>query len=121
MAILAITALTAKKYVPLSEQDSEVDANELTSFDLKPLNGLEYMEVISELKTDSEGVSRLSGEGLKKSIRYGLVGWDNFNDEQGRKVKFNKFNVSKVPPLVLAELASEIINVSETGNEERKN
>ena len=119
MAITAISKLTAEDYVPESDRDS--DADDQTSFSLKPLNGMQYREVIAELKTDGDGESSLTGQGLKLAIKYGLAGWENFSDENEKVLKFNKLNVSKIPPIILTELAGEIINRSEVGAEERKN
>ena len=117
MAITAISRLTTKDYVTEGDKDSD----DQTVFKLKPLNGLQYMDVIAELRTDENGEAGLTGKGLGLAIKYGLAGWENFNDEDEKELKFNKLNVSKVPPIVLTELAGEIINRSEAGGEERKN
>ena len=117
MAITAISRLIAEDYVTEGDRGSD----EPTSFSLKPLNGMQYMEVIAELKTNGDGEASLTGEGLKLAIKYGLVGWKNFCDEDGANLKFNKLSVTFIPPTILAELASEIISRSEVGAEERKN
>ena len=116
MAITAISNLAPFDYVPELDRDSESP----TTFKLKPLNGMQYMEVISELKSDG-GETRLSGKGMHLAINHGLVGWDNFSDDNGKAVKFNPANINKIPPIVLAELAGEIVSKSELGVTETKN
>lgn len=117
MAITAITNLAPFDYVPESDRDSESP----TTFKLTPLNGMQYMEVISEITTDTNGDSRLSGTGMNRAIKYGLTGWENFPDENGKAVKFNPIAIRKIPPVILAELAREIVSKSELGVSEQKN
>ena len=117
MEITAISKLTTADYIPENDKES----SEPTAFKLKPLNGMQYMEVIAELKTDENGEASLTGKGLGLAIKFGLAGWDNFCDEDGKNLKFNRLNIVKIPPIILTELAGEIINRSEVGAEERKN
>lgn len=117
MAITAISKLTAEDYIAQSDREDESP----TRFRLRPLNGLQYMEVISELSRGDDGQLRISGKGMKLALQYGLVGWSNFRDSDGKEIKFNPVNVEKIPPVILSELAGEIINRSEIGEDERKN
>jgi len=117
MSITAISGLTAEKYIPEIDKDSD----EPTSFKLKPLSGVHYMSIMAEVTELGDGESRITGNGLRLAIKHGLVGWDNFNDAQGNKMKFNPVNVKKIPPAILTELAGEIISRSEVGGEQIKN
>lgn len=117
MSITAISKLIAEDYIP----QSDIDSDNPTKFRLRPLNGMQYMEVMSELIRNDDGQLRISGKGMKMALQYGLIGWSNFRDEDGNELKFNILNVEKIPPVILSELASEIISRSEIGEEERKN
>lgn len=117
MAITAITKLAVADFVP----DREIGADLPATFRLRPLTGPQYLEMISEMVRDSEGQTRLSGRGLRRVIEWGLVGWSNILDENGQPFKFSQQNVALIPPLVLSEIASEIINRSEIGEEQEKN
>ena len=117
MAITAISKLTTADYIP----ERNKDIGDPTVFKLKPLSGRRYMEIMPELKTDENGETSVSGKGLWMAIKFGLVGWDNFYDEDGKELKFNMINIEKIPPVTLIDLAGEIINRSEVGAEERKN
>ena len=116
--ITALTSgLTNEKYIPESEKNEPNPAE----FTLKPLNGLEFMEVMNEMYRDENGVLRMPGEALKKAINFGVRGWKNFLDPQGEDVPFNKSNIPLIPAPVLSDLANKIISISEVGVAERKN
>jgi len=117
MSINITTGLTNEKYIPES-QKNEVNPAE---FNLKPLSGLEYMEVMSEMFQAEDGSIRMPGSALRLAISYGLKGWKNFFDETGEDVPFSKPNVGRLPATVLSDLANKIISISELGVAERKN
>ena len=79
------------------------------------------MEIMAEVSDSGNGEQRISGNGLRLAIKHGLSGWENFNDEQGNALKFNPLHVQKIPPVILSELAGEIISMSEVGGEQIKN
>lgn len=116
MTITALSGLVEQEYIPEDDKDSENP----TVFRLKPLNGMQYMEVMSEVKRVGDFL-RVSGDGLKLAIKYGLVGWKDFYDENGKDVKFNPHTVLRVPSDVLAELADKIISISRLEGTEIKN
>ena len=107
MAIQAIEKIAADWYTPESEREEESP----TRFKIQPLNGLQHMEVLGDLYKS----------GPFNAIRYGLVGWENFNDENGKPINFSLENVKRVPPVYLSEISTEIINRSELGEAATKN
>jgi hypothetical protein len=117
MAITAIDNLSPSWYTPDCEKDEDVP----TRFNLRPLDGLEYMEVISEVTKHDSGDFAITSKGMQKAIRSGVVGWENFKGSTGKDIKFSPHNLNKVPPLILQELAGEIIERSELGAEAEKN
>jgi hypothetical protein len=108
MALQAITNFNTVDFVTIADRDSD----NKTIFKIKPLNGMQAMEVMHNLLRDEYGNFKVSAAGLKLALQYGLEGWDNLLDEQGNRIPFAKANVNKVPSNVLIEIASEIINRS---------
>lgn len=113
MTIHAIPQIMPFTFVPKQDRDSDIK----TTFTLKPLNGLQHMEVLREI--DDKGF--FTSRGLKLALQYGLAGWENFNDEHGTPVPFSTVNFAAVPPFILHEIGVEIINRSSLGETERKN
>jgi len=104
-------------FTPESEKESDNPAR----FLLKPLDGEEYLELITELGEKEEGGMTISGKGLKLAIRYGLAGWENFNDAGGTPLKFSRGNIGLLPVYILVDLAQEIANRSAVSGEQEKN
>lgn len=117
MSITITSGLVEEQYIPISEKESENP----TSFTLSPLDGMQYMEVIAELKRDEEGTFRISPKGLQFALKYGLKGWVNLTNNTGENIVFNEFNKRFLPARILAELANKIVDISELGESERKN
>lgn len=116
MAIKAMSGVVPEDYVCKHEGDTENP----TIWKLQPLNGFDYMEVMSELQRTDNGF-KISGKGLGIAVRKGLVGWQNFHDENGKEIKFNPLNMKKIPAIVLGDLADRVIEISELGDEQAKN
>lgn len=115
--IQAIPQLIAINYTPRADQGSDNP----TTFKLRPLDGLQYMEVMHEL-TESKGSGvRISAAGKLLALKYGLADWNNFNDAQGNAIPFSPVNFKLIPPVILNELAIEIMNRSEFGEGDQKN
>lgn len=116
MAIVAMTGIVDDDYICRKDQDSESP----TIWKLRPLNGFKYMEVMTELVRTDEGF-KITGKGLGLAVKHGLVGWENFKDQNGKELKFNSINITKIPAVVLGELADRVIEISELGDEQTKN
>jgi hypothetical protein len=104
-------------YIPISERE---DAQPLT-FKLKPLDGLQYLEISSDSKTDAEGNMYLTGSAYKLAAMYGIVTWNNFYDANGAEVKFSRNNIKSIPVNTLYELVGEILRASSLDGEQQKN
>ena len=120
MAITAISAIKADWYTPESERDEE--ETKRTRFKLQPLDGTQYLDVMAQVNTTPNGDIQMSGYGLRMAAKWGVVGWENFADpETGKEMKFNAFTVARIPPVILKELVSEIMDRSELGEIQVKN
>ena len=117
MAITIDTKVAATWYTPESQEGDDKPA----SFKLKPLIGEDHMSVFAETEADRRGDLKLTSIGLKSAIHQGVVGWKNIFDENGKPMKFNKFNLSRIPMEILSDLAAEIVNRSTLGDEDEKN
>lgn len=110
MAITAISGLVAEWYTP-----NQPDSERVTRFKLRPLNGLQNLEISAEI-----GAHRV-GEAQKLALRYGLVDWENLDDEHGRPVPFGLDKLVQLPVDVLSDLAIRIIRGSRLDDDARKN
>jgi len=117
MAIVAQAKVLESDYIIESDRDSETP----TIFKLKPMDGQQYMGVMAEANMDQDGMMTFSERTMKNTLRYGLVGWNNFPDEEGKEVKFSRHNFGRIPVTELTELFSEIIRISSISEDESKN
>lgn len=113
MALKVNTKLLPVDYIPNIERD---DPNP-TVFTLKPLNGAEYLDVIAYM-TNADGVQRLSRAGIEKIFAYGVRNVSNVIDQDGQLVK--KATADLFDPIILSEIAGEILSISEIGDSEKK-
>jgi hypothetical protein len=116
VSITIIGNLSPTWYTPEDQQGQD----DPVEFKLKPLSGLERLEVSGETRTDSNGELILTAKGLILAVRYGLIGWRRVLDEQGREIKFNTQAIGKLSPELLAELSGVILERSTLGGEEKK-
>lgn len=117
MAIIAQAKITEHEYIIEDDRDSDNP----TKFRLQPMDGQQYMGVMAEANMDDDGMMSFSETTMKKTLKYGLIGWSNFVDEDGKDVKFSRNTVGRVPVTVLTELFSEIIRMSSVSDDETKN
>ncbi len=115
MAITVSTKLTPEMYTPLQEREE----TNPTRFQLKPLTGAEYIDIMCHMISDGEGGQRLSKDGIEKIIRYSVLSVENLLNEKGNPIK--KFRSDMLGPILLSELAAHIMEISEIGDTERKN
>jgi len=117
MAIIAQAKITEMDYIIEDDRESESP----TVFKIRPLDGQQYMGVMAEANMTSDGDMTFSESTMKKTLRYGLTGWNNFPDADGKDVKFSRVNFGRIPVEGLTELFSEIIRVSSMSEDETKN
>lgn len=115
----ALQALKAEFYVPLSERDSATP----TRFILRPLDGIERLDV--SFFRDEMGNLSLSSAAARAALKHGLLGWENLLDEAGSPVLFSPVdkdaNLKRLPAELVAELATEIFVRSVLTEDERGN
>lgn len=118
MATNVQNKITPDWYVPEEEKD-KADA---ARYRIRPLDGMEYLEVVPHMFVDADGYIRYDGKAMQILIRYGLEGWENHCDpETGKELEFSRDAVRRLPPLRLKMLAQEIANRSQLTEGERKN
>ena len=115
--ITALSNIAAEFYTPLSEIDEDTP----TRFKLKPLNGIDYMNVITESGTNAEGNFTLSAASSQRALKSGLVDWENFNFSDGKTVKFSIHNFKSIPATTIAELLGQIMLISSVDEGDSKN
>jgi len=124
MPINAIGELITRKYTPDSELDNDGNpVDGATTFDIRPLSGVDYNRVIAHQKYDPvEQTVSTTGDGVMLALSHGLVGWDGLIDPvTGLSLKYNHVNLNRLPPVIIRELAGKIIEISELGTEAAKN
>lgn len=115
---LTIQNKVASSWYILSDQEGE---DLPAKIKIKPLDGEQYMEVFTESEKTRSGDMKLTGLGLKMTIHYGIIGWENILDEAGKKIKFSQHNLKMLPMEVLFEVSSKIISISTPDEDETKN
>jgi hypothetical protein len=117
--IKALQHLKIEPYVPYSERDNATP----TRFMLRPLDGIERLDV--SFFRDDLGNLSLSSAAARAALKYGLQGWENLMDEAGSPVPFSPVdrdaNMKRLPAELVAELATEIFVRSVLSEQERKN
>ena len=102
----AASIVTATWYTPKSEEGKDAP----TRFKLRGLTGIEFLEVSEHVKL-KKGKWSFNVEAQKISLKYGLVDWEKFTDENG-DVAFSydyEINLSRLPATIIRELSNEII------------
>jgi len=104
-------------YTPMEE--AKLEAASPTRFKIRGLNGSEIGFVAPEFVITEGTITGLSGKGLEMTLRYGLLDWENFENDSGR-IAYNRANFGLIPYEVQAELAMQIIAASYPTQEEKK-
>ena len=117
MSVKALNPFAPFWYTPEADQGSENP----TKFKIRGLNGSEIGYVSPEFVIDDAQrmVTGMSGKGIDLTLRYGLLDWENFENDNG-KVKFSPNNFALIPHLTRVELAMQIIAASYVSDEEKK-
>jgi hypothetical protein len=120
MALRAASPLAPFWYEP------EGQAGEPTRFQIRGLTGLELAEVNTEAKPDFESKTvRFGAAAMRVALQYALLGWENFQAEDGGNLEFDAKNriasIEKLPFDVIGELFGEILKASRVGADKQKN
>lgn len=94
------------------------DSDNKTKFHLRSLSTTQKMEI-----TDT--INAGAGSAVYwKLVRYGLLGWENFLDENDKQTAFSESmseNIERLTPAQIIEIGLEILKASSLTDEERKN
>lgn len=116
MAIKPIQGLIAQWFTPSSEEGEENP----TRFKLKPLDGLAFLDVMSQGIIREDGAFIPNPQGRMTLLKHGLVEWENFTDN-GKDLKCNHTNFHRIPAVELAEICNELVVLSSFSEEAEKN
>jgi hypothetical protein len=142
MPIVGISLSATREYE--STHDSERGKPTATKFTIGTLDSHIYgrlKDKATSLSVDPNNISEVmtninSNEVSFETVCFGLRGWDNFNDGEGKPIKFKTIKrtvgaksytiadpelVSLIPEVVVSELADEIRKSNELTAEEAKN
>lgn len=115
----ALPDLKPDWYTPLAEGDAATP----TRFLLRPLDGVERLDV--SFYRDDFGNLSLSSDAARAALKYGLQGWENFMAADQRPVPYSPMdrdaNLKRLPAELVAELATEIFVRSVLSAAEAKN
>lgn len=117
MTIIANDIITTSWYTPKSEEGQSSP----TRFKIKPLDGSKALEVRSDTTVNEDGQVLLTGHALNTSVKYGLVGWENFVDSDGNNIDYTPYAIDKLSASMLEELAGVIIGKTSFTGQARKN
>jgi hypothetical protein len=120
VAVRAITKLVAEWFTP-SDQLELPDGENPTRYLLKPLNGLQFMELMPLGTINTQDHFAPTHAGRMLLLRYGLQGWEGVLDENGEPLEFNRRMFTAIPPSHLIECAHEILARSALEAAEAKN
>ena len=88
---------------------------------LKPLTGLEFLQVQAGATVSADGYFIYNGQSIRDALRFGIQGWKGVVDEKGDPINYNHFMLDKVPQKHLNEVFNEIINRAFVSENEQKN
>ncbi len=115
---MAIKAIDPDKLTPFWHTPEGQGDGEPTSFELRPMDGMEYSYALPGITKDG-----VAGDTVKYILGRCLLGWRNFENGKG-PVKFYsnvQKNMQVMPPALQMELVGVIIDASELDGIERKN
>ena len=119
MSTTALAGLAAEWITP-GDQAGE-DIENPTRYKIKPLNGLEFLEVVANGTHNNEGEFMPDHKGRLILLRLGVKDWENVTDASGENYVFNVARIKYIPMPHLIELVNTILERSALGAEAEKN
>lgn len=117
MATKALTGLVAEWFTPEDQKDDE----QPTRYKLKPLDGIQFMEVAANGDTLADGTFMPNHRGRLLLLRYGMKDWENVIDHDGEKLEFNLARLKFIRAQHLVECSNELLTRSAMGDDDAKN
>jgi hypothetical protein len=119
MSTQASTGFVADWYTPTDQRGEDVE--KVTRYKVKPLHGLQMMEVAANGETNRNGEFMPSHKGRLLLLQNGVKDWENVTDDAGNVFAFNLPRLKFLPTAHLVELTNEILQRSVLGAEAEKN
>ncbi len=117
MAIRALDPMVPFWHTPAGQGDDPKP----TRFRLRGLDGGQFSEVLMEARFDDAGkFLGDSARSLELSLKYGLLGWENFCNAEG-EVPFASDNFRLIDFSTRMAISAEIWKASKVSEAERKN
>ena len=124
-----IKALSLKPIDHVSKfEDAE---GEPTIWKVRGLTRLEWLEVENSIESssvvmDGENIKQISNQTNNGTVHklfmdYGLVGWENFLDDEGMAIEFSSANKDRIPKEIRDELAAKVSSLTSLSASQRKN
>lgn len=109
-------------HTPAADKDGD------TKFNIKGLTALERVSVQAGAEFGKDGAGDATviwtERAIKSALKAGLIGWEGFNDSDGKPVKFSNdvlVNISRFDYALLNELFIEIMTASALDEGQAKN
>ena len=112
MTIKAVTDFIASWFTPDDQEGEETPAR----FLIKPLNGVQYAEIVTEF---NQATSMLTASGISKTLKYGLKDWEGIEGSEGA-LTYDAKNLKYLPGDYHHLIAAEIISRSSVQEDEIK-
>lgn len=140
MATTARTGLVPEWFTPIDNRDPEHSPDELAEFKaseeeppalepvenptrylIRPLDGVQFMEVMTHGVHTPAGDFIPSHAGRLLVLKYCLKGWENLSDPDGSATEFSLPGMHKAPGHHLIECANHAIQISMPDAGDQKN
>lgn len=118
MARKAIDPITPFWWTP----DDQKDDPKPVRYKIRPLNGMQRIEVNTDLKIGPLGLI-ISATGVRNVLRHGLLDWENVEDTTGANVPFSEnidANLARLGEQELIAISNRILEASNVGADEKK-
>ena len=102
----ALSVINDYEFVSDLDKDEEIK----TKWILRSLTGREFLRCVQNGIVDHELI-----------INYGLIGWKDFPDEDGKDIEFNLANIDRIPSEYLAEISFKLQEMAQLQDDEIKN
>ena len=119
MATKALTGFTPTWFTPTDQRDKDIDRP--TRYKLKPLDGIQFLEVAANGDTQADGTFMPNHKGRLLLLRNGIKGWENVVDHDDETLEFNIARIKFIPAPHLVECVNEILERSALGAADEKN
>lgn len=100
---------------------SDEGSEEPVQFEIKPLDGMKWVDVLGGSYDPDTGV--IDRTGIKNAFRLGVTNWRNIEDgdNPGQPLPFSRANMAKLPPGWILEMGNRVIDVSQIRGDQAKN